>query len=401
MSTPGASEPRIYQLRITLRHIRPPIWRRVLVPGDVSLGELHDVIQSVMGWQDYHLHQFQVGNVVYGMDPEEDAGWGLESVDERRSALQDVARREKSRFDYEYDFGDGWHHEILVEKILPPEEGKRYPVCTTGKRSAPPEDSGGPYHYGEFLEALRNPDHPDHEETVEWAGRFDPERFNLDAVNARLAALQMRRRGPIPPEAGREPGVPAALAALRVPKALRPRGGAMMGLTDRFIAEHLDADYVQPARRILASLARKRPSPLLGGEPRVWAAAVLHVIVAVNAVFEPSGEFPPKTLGAQLAQLAGLSEEDLWQQGEVIIRMLRLNPLDFVLPRNVAPATEFTSWLLAVESGLADARFPPPAIADLVDRMDALEDLLEQEPGGEPEREPPRLIELPPPEEQQ
>src|SRR5262249_20713757 len=156
----------IYQLKVTLRDIRPPIWRRIQVAGDTKLDKLHRIIQIVMGWTDSHLHQFVVGDAYYGTpDPE------LPEVEsERRGRLSAVAPKEKAKFAYEYDFGDNWEHEILVEKILPPEPGVRYPRCLAGRRSGPPEDSGGVWGYADLLEALADPSHPEHDEFREWVG---------------------------------------------------------------------------------------------------------------------------------------------------------------------------------------------------------------------------------------
>lgn len=181
------AEAPIYQIKVTLENSRPPIWRRLLVPGDVTLAQLHDIIQVAMGWEDYHLHQFIVGNVFYG-EPHPD--YGFEMRDERRVTLREVAPQGGSKFHYEYDFGDGWLHQILVEKILPPEPERFYPVCIKGKRACPPEDVGGIWGYYDFLEAIGNPDHPEHEDYLEWVGgAFDPEALDLEEVNERLQAL--------------------------------------------------------------------------------------------------------------------------------------------------------------------------------------------------------------------
>jgi hypothetical protein len=173
---------KIYQLKMTLDSIRPPIWRRVQVRSNISLGELHDIIQSAMGWQGGHMHQFVVGNTYYSEpDPEFDA------EDENKAKLSKVAPSEKSKFKYEYDFGDGWDHTILVEKILPAEADIHYPRCLTGKRACPPEDCGGPYMYPEFLDAIANPANEQHADMLEWVGgKFDPEYFDLAEVNAAL-----------------------------------------------------------------------------------------------------------------------------------------------------------------------------------------------------------------------
>jgi hypothetical protein len=177
-------KPKIYQLKITLKRIKPPIWRRILVESDTTLEKLHSIIQIAMGWMDGHLHQFIAGEKTYG-EPHEDNTF--EVIDERRVRLSQVVKREKARFVYEYDFGDGWQHEILVEKISAPEPDQVYPICVKGKRSCPPEDVGGPWGYANFLEAIENEDHPEHEDYLDWIdGSFDPEEFDLEAVNASL-----------------------------------------------------------------------------------------------------------------------------------------------------------------------------------------------------------------------
>jgi hypothetical protein len=179
----------IYQIKVTLNGVRPPIWRRLLVPGDVILGDLHYIIQIAMGWTDSHLHQFFVGQVRYG-EPYPD--YGLELQDEQSVTLAQIAPREKFRFRYEYDFGDSWMHTVLVEKIVEPEPGQQYPVCIKGKRACPLEDVGGIWGYTYFLEATRNPEQPDYpaEDLLEWAGgEFDPEEFDLEETNAMLQEL--------------------------------------------------------------------------------------------------------------------------------------------------------------------------------------------------------------------
>ncbi len=177
---------KVYQLKITLKDIKPPVWRRVLVP-DCSLAKLHEVIQVAMGWENYHLYDFEVGGERYtdprGMDD-------LDMEDASRARLGRVAAREKAKLRYTYDFGDNWQHEVLVEKMLPSEEGKKYPVCIAGKRACPPEDVGGPWGYMEFAEAIRDPKHEQYEELMEWRGEFDPEAFSVEEVNEELRRHQ-------------------------------------------------------------------------------------------------------------------------------------------------------------------------------------------------------------------
>ncbi|HKP54816.1 MAG TPA: plasmid pRiA4b ORF-3 family protein [Chloroflexia bacterium] len=180
----------IYQLKVTLQDTRPPIWRRIQVTGDTTLARLHLILQAVMGWEDGHLHQFIIGDVYYGTR-ELDFGFGREVQDELRVKLSQVAPDEKTKFIYEYDFGDSWYHQILVEKISTPEEGMRYPVCIKGKRACPPEDVGGVWSYESFLDIIGDPNHPEREDLLEWAGgEFDPEKFDMEAVNKELRRIR-------------------------------------------------------------------------------------------------------------------------------------------------------------------------------------------------------------------
>jgi hypothetical protein len=179
----------IYQIKVTLDGIHPPIGRRILVPGNITLLKLHDIIQIVMGWEDYHLHMFTIEGVIYG-DPEDDEYGDLGTLDEANVKLSQVINGEKQRFMYEYDFGDSWDHTLLVEKILPPEGGIHYPICVKGKRACPPEDVGGVRGYENFLEAISDPRHDEHEEYLMWVGgEFDPEAFDLEKVNAQLRSM--------------------------------------------------------------------------------------------------------------------------------------------------------------------------------------------------------------------
>ncbi|MGB8719543.1 MAG: plasmid pRiA4b ORF-3 family protein [Desulfobacterales bacterium] len=176
-----------YQLKVSLKGAKPPIWRRFMVDGAITLAELHDVLQIVMGWSDSHLHQFTVNGAAYGIpDPEFDS----EGVrDERKVGLAQVLQDEKDAIIYEYDFGDGWTHKIALEKILPFDAKATLPACIKAKGACPPEDVGGLWGYYELLETLKDPKHPEHEENKEWVGEdFDPDAFDLEEVNAQLAA---------------------------------------------------------------------------------------------------------------------------------------------------------------------------------------------------------------------
>ena len=176
----------IYQLKITLRHIQPPIWRRVLVQGDQTLEGLHLIIQAVMPWQNYHLHHFIQGKTFYGVPFPEMYDYDLDYVDTRLTPLQRVLSKEGDSILYEYDFGDNWQHDIVLEKILEPEPGAVYPVCIAGQRACPPEDCGGVTGYSLMLEALSDPNHEEYQSYEIWSNNFQPERFDLDQANARL-----------------------------------------------------------------------------------------------------------------------------------------------------------------------------------------------------------------------
>ncbi len=182
MAKKEATGTSIYQIKVMVRDSKPPIWRRVQVPGDATLADLHDIIQVVMSWWDYHLHQFIVGENYYGV-PHPD--YMMDMLDESEVQLNQIAD-EGAKFFYEYDFGDSWLHTLEVEKVVEPEPGQEYPLCLKGRRAAPPEDVGGIWGYEQYLEAMENPDHPEHEMYMEWRGEFDPEAFDLDEVNAEL-----------------------------------------------------------------------------------------------------------------------------------------------------------------------------------------------------------------------
>ena len=180
----------IYQLKITLRDIRPPIWRRVQVRSDVTLSHLHWVIQLSMGWTNSHLHSFTIHGQEYGIPMPEMGYPELEPEDERPVKLSSFIPGEKFKFFYLYDFGDSWEHEILVEKVLSVEADVDYPVCIKAKRACPPEDCGGTWGYQEFVEIIKDPEHPEHASMLEWVGgHFDPEDAEFDEINPCLKMI--------------------------------------------------------------------------------------------------------------------------------------------------------------------------------------------------------------------
>ena len=179
-----------FQIKITLKNIKPPIWRRILVAPEIKLHRLHDVLQIVMGWTNSHLHQFET-SLGYIADPE----FELEEAESsKKTTLQSVLHEPKSHIRYEYDFGDGWDHQILLEKVVELDE----PVlafCLGGARACPPEDCGGPWGYANLLAVLKDANHPEYKSMNEWLGsRFDPDAFDVEAINKQLARLALRPR---------------------------------------------------------------------------------------------------------------------------------------------------------------------------------------------------------------
>ena len=188
----ASSKPReVFRLHVTLQGTDPPVWRDVRVDAETPLDRLHDVLQGLMGWTDSHLHQFIVGKkpIYYGIpDPDH---MGPETVDEQPVRLREILPRKGSKILYEYDFGDGWMHEIQVDEVRPKPRKFLGASCEGGARACPPEDCGGASGYAEFLEALKDPKHEQHEELLEWiGGKFDPEAFDREKTNRALRRLE-------------------------------------------------------------------------------------------------------------------------------------------------------------------------------------------------------------------
>jgi len=188
----------IHQLKVTLQGFKPFIWRRIQVDSHAPLNEVHMAIQIAMGWTDSHLHDFTVNGQTYAARTPYGGLDGAE--DETKHTLIEIAPTPKAKIGYLYDFGDSWEHVIMVEKVLTPDPEAVYPRCIAGKNACPPDDCGGVWGYANLLEALHNPNHPEHEELLEWAGEvIDPEAFDLDATNRKMADLpDFFRTGKIP-----------------------------------------------------------------------------------------------------------------------------------------------------------------------------------------------------------
>lgn len=178
------------QFKVQLRYLTPPIWRRVVLPDNATLGDLHEAIQTAMGWYNCHMHAFRIGDTYYTSQ----AASKMEDMDmenEERIPLAAVVTRARQKFRYEYDFGDSWEHEVVAEKFLPLDFAPKYPICLGGARACPPEDCGSFPGYENILEALKaKKPTEEQEELLEWVGEdYDPEHFDLDLVNRRLGVL--------------------------------------------------------------------------------------------------------------------------------------------------------------------------------------------------------------------
>jgi hypothetical protein len=174
----------LYQFKVTLAESKPPIWRRVIVPAEFTLNDLHDVIQACFAWDHSHLFDFEIlGGLFNDQSPSSLA-----------RKLHSLKLSVKDKLKYTYDFGDNWLHILLLEKVLPYDERHSYPYCVTGKRAAPPEDCGGIWGYDYKLEVLANKNHPEYEDISEWMGDdTTPELFDLDHVNQRLEYLRNKK----------------------------------------------------------------------------------------------------------------------------------------------------------------------------------------------------------------
>ena len=186
-----------YQLRIVLLGSKPAIWRRLLVPGDANLGWLHAVLQTALGWTNSHLHHFLTADARYA-DPRYNEDIGEDDAadrDEAKATLTQIAPNEDVSLGYEYDFGDSWEHEIMVEKILACGTGPaKSALCIDGARACPPEDCGGIRGYADLLKILKSPKHPEYARRKEWiGGAFEAETFDREKVNRWLGKLKWPR----------------------------------------------------------------------------------------------------------------------------------------------------------------------------------------------------------------
>lgn len=186
----------ILRLKIVLADTEPPIWRRVEVPAEMTLKELHAVIQGAMGWENAHLYQFHVGRETIAGPGLGGGGWGASpSIGAGRLRLQDLAARGIKRFSYVYDMGDSWEHSIRIERSSSADPAASYPRLVDGALHCPPEDVGGVPGFYALLDAMSDTKHPDHDDRMEWyGGRFDPEEFDIERVRKDLNRIAGRRK---------------------------------------------------------------------------------------------------------------------------------------------------------------------------------------------------------------
>jgi len=183
----------LYQIKVVLLETDPPIWRRFVVPSSVTLHRLHLVLQDVMGWTNSHLYRFQIRTKEYAEPNPDNEFCELDFKNSRRTKLGQLVTKNGDVFRYEYDFGDGWDHMLLVEGILEYDHSARYPLCLTGERACPPEDCGGTHGYAELLEIIRDPDHEEYLDMMTWlGGHFDPDSFDVTIVSQKLRSMRLR-----------------------------------------------------------------------------------------------------------------------------------------------------------------------------------------------------------------
>jgi hypothetical protein len=184
----------ILQFKIQLKHVKPSIYRVFQVQDSINFLQMHEILQTVMGWQNCHLFQFykdRRGETISIPYPDDD--WE-ESLDARKIKIKNYFPVAKSTITYEYDFGDGWEHIVTLEKILDADKNTRYPVCIKGKRNCPPEDCGGPWGYENLLNILADKNHPEHNEFKDWVeDDFDPEAFDIVTVNEELEDIKIKK----------------------------------------------------------------------------------------------------------------------------------------------------------------------------------------------------------------
>ena len=296
---PEAAPKSIYRIQISLRHVKPPVWRRIEVPADISLDRLHQVLQVVMDWSDYHLHCFRVGRVTYGIP---DPDFPHDTADEQGVPLDRIANSGDGLV-YEYDFGDAWEHALKIEAVAPADPGVAYPRCLAGKRACPPEDCGGVGGYQNLLEILANPQDEEYTEMREWAGAdFDPEAFDLDAINAELRAIE--EHGYFP-EDDEEPDVDTIAA---MPGAIPGFTAAHAAQLREFLAAPGRPDGTMPYEQLAGFVFAIACSPELT-PPSEWLLMVFNDQEAGYATLDEAQQVLTAVMALYNRTLQGMDEQ--------------------------------------------------------------------------------------------
>ncbi|MGQ0844895.1 MAG: plasmid pRiA4b ORF-3 family protein [Sporichthyaceae bacterium] len=323
----------VVEIDVHLHDVHPPVWRRIQMPAAASLADLHRVLQRAMGWTDSHLHQFDVDGNLYGV-PDPDRG---EVADETGATLGTFARP-GARFEYAYDFGDGWIHSLTVRQVLSAEAGVRYPRCLDGGRACPPEDVGGPWGYGTFLAAVADPRHEEHQTYARWSGPFDPERFDLLAVERGLAPLAWREpSGSVPAAACSDPTPGMVLRCTgKLLKVLKPPKNSLVETPPSPEDWYANVLYVQGRKCLLATHAGTLFSIFL---PDVRAAGLRPI----------GGLLVPAVEAALLAE--DLPADGLGALDPAAVRLAKTADRGVLGAMN--HLAEYCDWVVAHHGGLA------------------------------------------------
>jgi len=195
MNDPADSVHEIATLRIELLDSEPLIWRQLEVPTSITLKALHDTVQAAMGWFDAHLWEFTIGETRYG-PPAADDGWGaIKPINATKVRLRDVLKPGKTAIGYVYDFGDTWEHRLTITNTRTGDPTIAYPRFIAGEEACPPEDCGGMPGFYDFLDAIADPSHPNHADTLDWCGgRYDPKDIDEEQIKISLNRIAKRRR---------------------------------------------------------------------------------------------------------------------------------------------------------------------------------------------------------------
>lgn len=315
--------PPVYTLHIELESIEPRIWRRLKVPAAISLRTLHDIIQTVMGWQDCHMHLFRIDGVRYGFSDNE---YDDDEVDDSTVLLGDVVQRPGATFAYSYDFGDGWEHAIRVEQIRRDVPAAEAPRLLGGERGCPPEDCGGVPGYYDLLDAIGDPAHEEHESMIEWlGGAYDPDRYDVAAHDRALAPLRRTRKA-----TGRRSGTGSGNRATRGRQTSSPSELYATRLIE--IIDDLREQLALPAHigdvaiELLRRHAGRDPDGFLGvRKPGIWVAAALHASFMLHPRWTLA-VVPPMTLD-ELSEIFGVSTASISARSGQLRRGVRLQPM--------------------------------------------------------------------------